>query len=276
MAAQQQDNEYVLRRDYAASARLNLQHYQMKETIGYLLHPDIRVSEGMRIADIACGTGMWLLDLSSEVPESVTLEGFDISDDQFPHMSYLPKNIKLKTLDATGPVPEELVGRYDVVHVALLTLVVKDGEPGVWIRNLMSMLEQGGYLQWQEGNMPAHIARQTASPSSPTDFPHMHAFEQYHLNTLSMQPPGINDWITELGERFEKHGLKDVKQLTYEVPRKYWRAWTETLLLIVEEFADRLDNAGLREVVKRAGAELKKGAVRPNLMPIIVIGRKGV
>jgi ubiquinone/menaquinone biosynthesis C-methylase UbiE len=38
-------------------ARLNLQHYWVEESLGYLLHPDIPVPENAKVADIATGTG---------------------------------------------------------------------------------------------------------------------------------------------------------------------------------------------------------------------------
>jgi hypothetical protein len=134
---------YVLKRDYAASARLNLQHAQHKQCLSYLLHPSIpSLKEGMRIADVATGTGIWLLDLATEAPEHCTFEGWDISDAQFPHESCLPGNVTFGTFDVTAGVPEGLVGRYDVVHVGLLALVVKDGDPGVWIENLVTMLSK--------------------------------------------------------------------------------------------------------------------------------------
>jgi hypothetical protein len=134
-------SQYVLRRDYAASARLNLQHYQHKQCLGYLLHPSIQIKPGMKIADVATGTGTWLLDLSDEVPEHCLLEGWDISNAQFPHKSSLPANVKFGVFDATAGIPKDLVEKYDVVHVGLLALVVK-GDPAEWIQNLMRLLSK--------------------------------------------------------------------------------------------------------------------------------------
>lgn len=141
-ASYQSTNDYVLRRNYAASARLNLQHYQHKQCLSYLLHPSIPMREGIRIADVATGTGVWLLDLATSSPANCTFEGWDISDAQFPHKSSLPDNVKFGTFDVTAGVPEELVGRYDVVHVGLLALVIKDGNPGPWVENLGKMLSE--------------------------------------------------------------------------------------------------------------------------------------
>ncbi|KAF2491430.1 hypothetical protein BU16DRAFT_529954 [Lophium mytilinum] len=134
------DDGYILQRHYAASARLNLQHHLYRQSIGYLLHPCIPINEHMKVADIACGTGIWLLDLADQLDTNATLDGFDISADQFPHASTLPPKVRFSVLDGTKEIPEELVGKYDVVRVSLIVLVVKDGEPGGWIENLMRML----------------------------------------------------------------------------------------------------------------------------------------
>ncbi|KAF2811997.1 S-adenosyl-L-methionine-dependent methyltransferase [Mytilinidion resinicola] len=228
-------DSYILQRHYAASARLNLQHHLYRQAIGYLLHPSIPIQEDMKVADIACGTGIWLLDLADAFPPNAILDGFDISADQFPHESTLPPNVTFGVLDGMKEIPEELVGKYDVVRVSLIVLVVKDGEPGGWIENLMRLLKPGGYLQWTEGNMPAYIARHTTHPSDPARFPNMHAFEQFYLSMLSKQPPGIHDWVTHLGTHFEKHGLQEVEYKQFDVPKRYWPAWTDVMMLTAEE-----------------------------------------
>lgn len=136
------------------------------------------------------------------------------------------------------------------------------------------MLKPGGYLQWQEGNMPAYIARQRESPSSPNIFLYMYAFEQFHLKALAMRPPHVNDWITALGDYLTAQGLEKVKCQTFKVPKKYWRSWTEVLLLIAEEVASRMGSEEYAAIVRGVGGELTKGAIQPNLMPIVAVGRK--
>ena len=46
----------------------------------------------------------------------------------------------MRFLDALGDVPKELVGVYDVVQLRLFQVVVKDGDPGLLLRNVVSML----------------------------------------------------------------------------------------------------------------------------------------
>lgn len=41
------------------------------------------------------------------------------------------------------PVPEELVGTYDVVHVGLLIMVVRNEDPTPVLINLLTLLSKG-------------------------------------------------------------------------------------------------------------------------------------
>ena len=62
-------DSYGLTRDADESARLNAQHAVWKANIGYLLHPRIQsdLAENPRIGDVGTGTGVWIMDLSTEL-----------------------------------------------------------------------------------------------------------------------------------------------------------------------------------------------------------------
>ncbi|KAF2230507.1 hypothetical protein EV356DRAFT_340339 [Viridothelium virens] len=49
-------------------------------------------SENLKIMGVACGTGIWLIDLSRSLPHA-HLDGFEISDAHFPPKLELPKNV---------------------------------------------------------------------------------------------------------------------------------------------------------------------------------------
>ena len=108
---------------------------------GYLLHPNIDTNqEHLRIADIACGTGIWLIETARSVPASTQLDGFDISADQFPDKGWLPQNVTLSTLDSLAPLPNHLVGKYDIVHIGLVVMLIKGEDPVPLLKNVMAML----------------------------------------------------------------------------------------------------------------------------------------
>lgn len=108
---------------------------------GYLLHPNIDTNkEYLRIADIACGTGIWLIETARSVPASTQLDGFDISAAQFPDKGWLPQNVTLSILDSLAPLPEHLVGKYDIVHIGLVVMLIKGENPVPLLKNVMAML----------------------------------------------------------------------------------------------------------------------------------------
>ena len=48
--------------------------------------------------------------------------------------------MNLRVLDMLAPIPEELVEKYDVVHVGLLIMVVRNENPTPMLENLISLL----------------------------------------------------------------------------------------------------------------------------------------
>jgi hypothetical protein len=85
---------------------------------------------------------IWLLELAPQLPSSVLFDGFDISDNLFPHRSLLGSNIRFGVMDSFGDVPEELVGKYDVVHLRLWCCVVTGGDPSRLIQGAMRLLSK--------------------------------------------------------------------------------------------------------------------------------------
>ena len=98
----------------------------------------------LRIADIACGTSIWLRHVSHLLPPSSILDGYDISLSQCPPQQWLPPNVRLREWDLfTEPYPD-MLGVYDVVHVRLLFVVVREGNPGEILESLKRLLKPGG------------------------------------------------------------------------------------------------------------------------------------
>lgn len=132
--------------------------------IGFLLDPTIlqsfhnRSVAAPRIADIACGTGAYLADLSAEFAhshENAALDGFDISSALFRPQDRLPSDVHLHVHDVKQPFPSELHNRYDAVHVRLLVAAMDKDDWEVVTRNVLALLKPGGAIQWEEANFPA-------------------------------------------------------------------------------------------------------------------------
>ena len=142
--------------------RLNFQHALLRDLLGYTIYPEVfshgGLSQDAKIADIGTGTGysrttanqsitndanlscsQWLIDVSREMPFA-QLDGFDISEEQYPSEAWLPDHISLGRLDVTKPIPPHLEGLYDLVHVQLFLCVVQKDGPAAILNELYKLL----------------------------------------------------------------------------------------------------------------------------------------
>ena len=137
--------------------RLNLQFKAWQANIGWLLHPDIKQHDRMRIADVGTGTGwvtaplerrkpwhyfrrIWLRELAAALPSTCQLDGFDLSDVMFPRKDALPDNITFHHQNLLEPFPDEYLGEYDVVNVRLMMVALSSDEWEPAVRNLVTLL----------------------------------------------------------------------------------------------------------------------------------------
>ena len=195
---------YVLSRKYEASSRLNYQHYLWKETLQFGLHPSVALPSPsssssspsetcqtpLHIADVATGIGIWLTELARDLA-SARLVGFDISLEQCPPKEWLPSNITFQQLDLFAGIPAEWSGKFDVVHVRLILLVVQD-DPRSIARNLLKMLKPGGFLQWEELDVQNTYIESVDSSASAEPPPTMERTRQL-LTTLHL-------WVLQLAD----------------------------------------------------------------------------
>ncbi|KAJ5669502.1 hypothetical protein N7462_010572, partial [Penicillium macrosclerotiorum] len=217
-------------------ARLNKQHRFLVAISGqHLIHPAIPQDRITAVADIGTGTGIWLADLATKLPKdsSVYLHGFDISGEQFPpsHRIFTPgrsTSIPLTVHSALHQYPPEHRGRYDFVHIRLLTAGLKqDGYTAVlkharelltpfqWtpsVRGLTidfagnlliltrgTLVEPDGWIQWEEVDTTCFITE--ASPDIPavTAMRHSVIKAMLKLNLWPFAPQRVYNEITAGG-----------------------------------------------------------------------------
>lgn len=154
VAQQSAQIDYYLPRNAAELIRLTAQHYVASMRIGYLLHPEIaehisKISEP-RIADAACGPGLWALHVAERYADS-QVTALDVSNKLFPEVDLRPCNVEFGIVDLLDVhrTPQYLC-KFDVVHVRLLLASARLAEPQQWLRGLQAMLKPGGYLQWED------------------------------------------------------------------------------------------------------------------------------
>ncbi|KAL8743952.1 MAG: hypothetical protein Q9190_003748 [Brigantiaea leucoxantha] len=228
---------YMLSYDHTAACRLNLQFYLWRDTLGFNIHPVIELDNSSCVADIACGTGSWLIDVARSLPDA-QLDGFDINLAQAPHTHWLPRNISLRPLDILQDIPDNLLGKYDLVHVRLLVLVVQQVDPKSILKKLHKMLKPGGYLQWDDLDCVNMCVKRVSQniPSPALD----------KLREMSWSG-GRHDWILTLAELAAECGFVNTKMFSYGDEDALVRAFNEQHLLTMDEFALNLRQIGKQE-----------------------------
>ena len=192
----------IRRGDFTASNRINYQHYIWRQELGYNIHPTIPFSsfgENPRIADVATGTGLWLLQVSRSHPRA-TCDGFDISLAQTPPAIWLPRNVSFFQWNMFEPPPADLACTYDLVHIRLVNLVIANKDRVSTIRNLAALLKPNGYIQWDEIDLRDTIVTHGAGDAGKVD-------AVRKMDGL-MKGHGSFDWISKLPQHMNENGFE--------------------------------------------------------------------
>jgi SAM-dependent methyltransferase len=152
-SSQPPQGAYFLNRDWQSSARLSLQHYVCYTRMGHLLHPKveafIKSRSSPKILDLGTGTGIWAVEASRTFP-AATVTGLDIADNQFPPRGTLSKNLNFAKYSFFDPIPEDLMGVFDVVHISFINAALYRGGRDTVMKNVSQLLKPGGWIQWRE------------------------------------------------------------------------------------------------------------------------------
>ncbi|OTA91940.1 hypothetical protein M434DRAFT_32210 [Hypoxylon sp. CO27-5] len=252
--------EYIFTRDYIDNNRINLQHYQWTELFGYHFHPQIPItSPRLRIADVATGTGVFLTDISARLPESVQLDGLDISLKATPPVEWLPSNVSFRQWDIKRDIPEDLAEKYDVVHVRLIIFVLHDKEvPGI-LQKLIKLLKPGGYLQWGEADISSLRIEKT-QPNNKID-----ALTRLAKISQSQDTRLAPTWVPKLPSLMESAGLSDIQVDTRDGPEYLRFAMHECNLglheLIARTTRSEVFAKELEQIMPEVAEETRKGAM---------------
>ncbi|KAI1809975.1 UMTA methyltransferase family protein [Poronia punctata] len=258
MSSDQKDS-YVFTRDILDNARLNLMHYLWTRSSGFVIHPKIPVDKpDLHVADVGAGTGAFLCDISETLPKSAKLYGLDISLDALPPQGFLPSNVTLRTWDVRTPVPEDLVGLFDIVHIRFFIFVLlRDEVPGV-MEKLVKLLKPGGYLQWVDSdNTSMRFEKMTPENSTENLVKLMQLLQS---QSTRLKP----DWVPDLPKFFSDSGLVDVDGVAQKTPPHHAFMMHESGLMMHDLIARKTQNsemaAGLRQILPLAVEETRKGA----------------
>ncbi|MCJ1470889.1 hypothetical protein MMC07_009537 [Pseudocyphellaria aurata] len=260
-------DRYGLGRAFSATVRLNLQHYLWKDVLGYNIHPNIPLCDkkDFCIADIGTGTGIWLIDVSRKL-SAACLDGFDISTKQYPPQKWLPANVSLKSLDIYSSVPEELIEKYDIIHVRLFLCVINDGDPRTLLKNILKMLICLIAV-------PSDIDAWLQNPES-TAIDHLVAWIKSGINS---------SYIPRLVEIYEELGFDNVSANNFPTKPELRGFFTQLQFMVSEEFSygslenssPEADGPKLRKLIEEASHESSKG-VNMDFGIQVAIGRKAM
>ncbi|PHH61417.1 hypothetical protein CDD81_388 [Ophiocordyceps australis] len=267
------DSTYVLSRGPAEVTRLILQHFLWKKMYGYVIHPRIPVENPhLRIADIGTGTATWLLEVGESLPETVHLDGFDISLETTPPVGYLPSNMTLYSWNILDPVPQHAIEAYDIVHIRHFILVLDDTKAAIALDHLLQLMKPGGFLQWDEWDLYAcrSVARSMSVSTDGHD-------ELKHL-TWQIIPHDNHKWITNCSGFLSDASLQIMAQETLETPAHL--AWLsqplimETILSMKAGLKNQDgDTKEIDQIFFKVQNETKKG-IAMNLKGCIVVCKK--
>ncbi|PYH82281.1 hypothetical protein BO82DRAFT_431820 [Aspergillus uvarum CBS 121591] len=204
--------------NFRSAARLHLQHFLYQNTLGYLLEPVIAKAvmaavqqQPLQIADLACGNGIWLTELHTQLTTnhdlSVQLDGFDINLVNF------PAGVSLQQLDILAkPLPAPLLGAYDVVHIrAFASLIGPDSDLTPILTVASSLLKP--------------VPKAACSQAS-------------QVLRDGLRAKGIsNAWVDALDPQLTQFGFQEARLLSHDKRPQDYKAWTENYLIVWEELA---------------------------------------
>ena len=277
-------------RNFRTSARLHLQHFLFQNTLGFLLEPRVHSSiadlKSARVADLGCGNGAWLLGLETELSNkgiSAQLDGFDINEVNFPAAEFLPANVSLKPLDILArPLPEELLGAYDVVHVRAFISVIVNADLEPLLSTAIALLKPGGWLQWEETRGDIWQAEVPSAGIPKTACETIISV----MNAGGKARGASYEFLAELDQHVKASGYyQEVEAQYVKKNRRDLKAWTEDYLLVWEELAgyfpsrSKVPNAPMsREdylgLFGQVVSETEQGAVVHQREIVVVSGRK--
>ncbi|KIX00322.1 uncharacterized protein Z518_10461 [Rhinocladiella mackenziei CBS 650.93] len=248
-------DNYLFSRDSLATGRLTAQHFLILRRSGWHLHPDIAVKvhgrKKLTIADVACGNGIWALDMARDYPQA-HFTGIDISPQQFPPKFTWPRNVTMETYDIFQPMPDRYIGRFDIVHVRFIMGAVYSQNKNWVLQNILKLLKPGGFIQWTDATVPLlHVLSDPLQPLG--QFRQPPAIEAPLASIFSP-----TEWLRRLADEFQQHGLINTRAI--DLPPVPWLSKQETdnAIWALTDIHEGLKVRLGKEVAARFGAAVQE------------------
>lgn len=85
---------------------------------------------------------IWSTELAQKLPATVTIDAIDISGQQYPPRDWVPENVNLVVHDMYKPLPESMIGTYDLVRMQNWLCIWRDDTGDVLLENLVRLLSE--------------------------------------------------------------------------------------------------------------------------------------
>jgi 2-polyprenyl-3-methyl-5-hydroxy-6-metoxy-1,4-benzoquinol methylase len=227
-----------------------------------------RTWTGMRILDIGCGNGAFLLELVRR--HEVEAWGMDISDSSLADLARLEPRLRLVRGElSNGQLPAE---SFDVI--TLWHVLEHDGDPVGCLRRALGWLRPGGLLlaevpnsagfiahwcgrNWLGWDLPRHLVHFSAASlrraARKAGCSNGRVLREYTLNPVSLSPllASLAIWDRQ------RRGCRTMKQVTYH---RWDDGWAKWLLRIVNGVERLLGGNGLLLVAGKRDVESDRDA----------------
>ncbi|KAI0028697.1 hypothetical protein K488DRAFT_89493 [Vararia minispora EC-137] len=165
------NDHYPLSQGGTEGDRLALQYIATKKAFGWAQpYPDsVDIANAHAILDLAAGSCVWILDIASHPlvrprvrrpsstdtdEEGIRLYACDLTAAKFPPQALFDKaGVQAFEHDVTKPFPEELYGKFDLIHMGLVVLALRPAEWAAALANVHTLLKPGGTF-WSVDNDP--------------------------------------------------------------------------------------------------------------------------
>ena len=166
------------------------------------------------------------------------------------------------------------MGKYDVVHIRLVILVIGEGDPVPVLRNLALLLKPGGWLQWDEVDTGDAVVAHPAGAGGKTEALEMMAAR------MKAHAMGASAWVVKLPETMrEVGGFAEAELYRVKADKAYLKFYTDMHSLLWVEVATNMpveggQRAQFERLVEGVLEETERGAAY-GVAKVVVVGRKG-
>ncbi|MCJ1383156.1 hypothetical protein MMC17_006269 [Xylographa soralifera] len=194
-------------------------------------------------------------------------------------------------LDAFLNLSPDIIGKHDVVHLRLFTVLLKHNDPVPLLRNLVRMLsldianlllngcvKPGGYVQWDEHD---HVSQTVVTADPSIDSSTVCALLDFVKPFDDIMGP--RTWVSALADAFMVQGLINSRLYRYPLPPELYRFDTDNVLAMYEEISRKLlDRRGKgeeekpRKLISAAFIDTQKGVAichDKSLVPVDIVSR---